>query len=168
MAIRRLTQRGELLRMGRGLYARPGHEPTAQHALAVVAARAPNAVVCLLSALSFHGLTTQQPNEVWIALPGRAWRPALDWPPLRVVRASGLRFQADIEQHLVEGVELKVYGVTKTIVDCFRLRREVGLDVALEALRESLRARRTTRARLAEMAQQQGIAKSFRPYLEAI
>ena len=168
MQVRRLTARGELVEIGRGLYASKDFEPTASHALALVGARVPDAVVCLLSALAFHGLTTQQPAEVWIALPPRSWRPKLDWPPLRVVQASGARWSEQVEVHRLEGVDVKIYGVGKTVIDCFRFRNKIGLDVALEALREVIRARRVTQAELLELAQRQRVGTAFRPYLEAL
>lgn len=168
MQVRRLTARGELVELGRGLYASKDFEPTASHALAVVGARVPDAVVCLLSALAFHGLTIQQPAEVWIALPPRSWRPKLDWPPLRVVQASGARFTEQVEVHRLEGVDVKIYGVGKTVIDCFRFRNKIGLDIALEALREVIRARRVTQAELYELAQRQRVGTAFRPYLEAL
>jgi predicted transcriptional regulator of viral defense system len=168
VAIRRLARRGELLEVGRGLYTRPGAEPTPHHGLAVVAARAPQAVVCLLSALAFHELTTQAPSEVWIALPPRAWAPVLEWPSLRVVRFSGVRLTEGVEHRHVEGIDLKVYGLQKTVVDCFRYRQKIGVDVALEALREALRTRRATKAQLWALAVAQGTSHAFRQYLEAV
>lgn len=168
VAIRRLAARGELVQVGRGLYTSRRHRPSQHHALAAVTSRAPAAIVCLLSALAFHGLTTQQPNEVWITLPARAWRPTLDWPSVRVVRASGPRLEAAVEHHRIEGVDVAIYGIAKTIVDCFRHRRDVGTEVFLEALREGLRRRRTTRAELAELAGRLGVGAMLRPYLEAV
>ncbi len=166
--VRLMVARGDLVELARGLYASKGFEATPHHALALVAARVPHAVVCLLSALAFHGLTTQQPAEVWIAVPPRTWRPKLDWPALRVVQASGARWTEQVEVHTVEGIQVKVYGVEKTVIDCFRFRNKIGLDVALEALREALRTRRTTPSKLLMLAEGQGVAASFRPYIEAL
>jgi predicted transcriptional regulator of viral defense system len=168
MKVRRMVERGELVELGRGLYAPPTFEPTERHGLAVVAARAPHAVVCLLSALAFHQLTTEQPHEVWIALPPASWRPRLAWPPLRVVTFSGAHFDEGIEHHSVERVDVKVYGVAKTVIDCFRFRNKIGLEVALSALRDGLRQRRVRPAELAELAARQRVATAFRPYLEAV
>jgi predicted transcriptional regulator of viral defense system len=168
VAIRRLAHRGELLEVGRGLYTRPGAEPSLHHGLAVVAARAPEGVVCLLSALAFHEITTQAPSEVWLALPPRTWAPVMDWPTTRVVRFSGARLHDAVEHHAIEGIDVKVYGSSKTAVDCFRYRQQIGVDVALEALRETLRTRRATKAQLWELAVRQGAAKSFRQTLEAL
>jgi len=166
--VRLMVARGDLVELARGLYASKGFEASPHHALALVAARVPHAIVCLLSALAFHGLTTQQPAEVWIAVPPRTWRPKLDWPALRVVQASGARWTEQVEVHTVEGVQVKVYGVEKTVIDCFRFRNKIGLDVALEALREALRTRRSTPSKLLMLAKGQGVAASFRPYIEAL
>jgi predicted transcriptional regulator of viral defense system len=166
--VRRMVARGELVELGRGLYAYPSFEPTAQHGLAVMAARVPAAVVCLLSALAFHELTTEQPADLWIALPPRTWRPKLEWPHLRIVSFSGAHFDEGIEHHTIESIDVKVYGLAKTVIDCFRFRNKIGSDVAVAALREAVRKRRTSPAELVELAQRQRIATSFRPYLEAI
>lgn len=168
MKVRRLVRRGELLELGRGLYAPPSFVPTEHHGLAVVSARAPSAVVCLLSALAFHELTTQQPHELWIAIPPKTWQPKLDWPPLRVVTFSGAHYDEGIEHHTLEGVDVQVYGVAKTVIDCFRFRNKIGLEVALEALREALRKKRVQPGELMELAQRQRVAKPFRPYIEAL
>ena len=168
MKVRRMVRRGELIELGRGLYAIPSFEPSEYHGLAVVSARAPAAVVCLFSALAFHGLTTQQPHEVWIAIPTKTWQPKLDWPPLRVVTFSGAHYHEGIEHHTLEGVDVQVYGVAKTVVDCFRFRNKIGLDVALEALRDALRKKRVQPGELVELAQRQRVATSFRPYIEAL
>lgn len=168
MKVRRMVGRGELIELSRGLYARPSFEPTEHHGFAVVSARAPHAVVCLLSALAFHALTTQQPHEVWIAIPPKTWHPRLAWPPLRVVTFSGTRFSEGIEHHTLEGVDVQVYGVAKTVVDCFRFRNKIGLDVALEALRDAIGTKKVRPAELAELAERQRVATAFRPYLEAL
>ncbi len=168
MKVRRMVGRGELLELGRGLYAYSSFKPTEHHGLSVVAARAPDAVLCLLSALAFHGITTQLPHEVWIAPPPKTWRPKLDWPPLRIVTFSGIHFDEGIEHHKLEGLDVKVYSVTKTVIDCFRFRNKIGLDVALAALRDALRQRRIRPGALLELAQRQRIASVFRPYIEAV
>lgn len=163
-----MVGRGELIELGRGLYANTSFEPTEHHGLAIVAARTPGAVVCLLSALAFHGLTTEQPHEVWIALRPKTWRPRVTWPPVRVVTFSGAHFDEGIEHHKLEGVDVKVYSVAKTVIDCFRFRNKIGLEVALEALRDALRQRRVRPGELLELAQRQRIATAFRPYIEAL
>jgi predicted transcriptional regulator of viral defense system len=166
--VRRMVGRGELVELGRGLYAYASFEPTEHHGLAVIAARVPSAVVCLLSALAFHELTTEQPHELWIALPPKTWRPRVEWPPLRVVTFSGAHFHEGVEHHKLEGIDVKVYSVAKTVIDCFRFRNKIGLEVALEALRDALRKRLIRPGELIELAQRQRIATAFRPYLEAL
>lgn len=168
MKVRRMVRRGELLELGRGLYARSSFEPTEHHSLAVIGARAPSAVVCLLSALAFHELTTQQPHDVWIAIARKTWPPKVDWPPLRVVTFSDAHYREGIEHHTLEGVDVQVYGVAKTLVDCFRFRNKIGLEVALDALRDALRKKRVTHCELAELADRQRAATAFRPYIEAL
>jgi predicted transcriptional regulator of viral defense system len=168
MKVRRMLQRGDLVALGRGLYAAEGFNPSPHHGFAVVAARVPHAVICLTSALAFHGLTTAQPADVWIAVQPGSWRPKLDWPRLRVVQFGGSRFHDGIELHVVEGINVKVYGVAKTVVDCFRFRSKIGLDVALEAMREALRSRRVSPSELAQLGQSQRAASLFRSYLEAV
>lgn len=168
MAVVRMVERGELLRVNRGLYAEPGAGLSEHHDLAVVAARAPRAVVCLLSAAAFHRLGTQSPHEVWVALPPRVWSPTIHEPSVRVVRFSGARFDDGIEEHVVEGVRVRVYSVAKTVVDLFRYRNKVGLDVALEALREARRDRRVSLAELTRRAQRGRVLGPMRPYLESV
>lgn len=163
----RRVARGELVQVGRGIYAYPDFEPTEHHDLALVAARAPSAVVCLLSAAAFHRLGTQVPHEVWVALPSRVWAPRMSAPPLQVVRFSGARFDGGIEEHEVEGISVRVYSVGKTVVDLFRYRNKIGLDVALEALREVRRERRCSLAELTTYARAGGVLTPMRPYLEA-
>jgi predicted transcriptional regulator of viral defense system len=131
----RLYRLGLVNRVARGLYARPDAEVSEHHGLAEAARLVPNGVVCLLSALRFHGLTTQSPREVWLTLPSKAWAPKVRYPRLRIIRASGLALTAMVEGHRVEGVIVKVYSPAKTVADCFKYRSKVGLDVALEALR---------------------------------
>jgi predicted transcriptional regulator of viral defense system len=168
MAVGRMVNRGELVRVHRGLYAEPDAGLSEHHDLAVVAARAPTAVVCLLSAAALHRLGTQAPHEVWIALPPRTWAPSIRKPPVRVVRFSGARYDDGIEEHVVEGVHVRVYSIGKTVVDLFRYRNKVGLDVALEALREARRNRRCSLAELTRLAQRGRVLGPMRPYLESL
>jgi predicted transcriptional regulator of viral defense system len=163
-----MVRRAELVELGRGLYARPPFEPTEHHSLAVIGARVPTGVVCLLSALAFHELTTQQPHDVWIAIAPKTWPPKVGWPPLRIVTFSGAHYREGIEHHTVEGVDVQVYGVAKTVVDCFRFRNKIGLEVALEALRDALRKKLATHGELAELAHRQRVATALRPYIEAL
>ena len=172
----RLVARGELERVGRGLYALPGRELTESHDLAIVARRLPDAVVCLLSALRFHDLTTQAPFEIWVALPHEVWEPRPDTVPLRVVRMTREALMEGVEEHTVGKVSVRVFDPAKTVADCFKFRGLVGLDVALEALRE-FRRRRFTRRPEEEMwtidalwryAGVCRVRNVLRPYLEAV
>ena len=163
-----LVDKGRLERISRGVYAVVDAPVTEKHGLTVVACRAPAGVVALLSALRFHSLTTQNPKEIWLAVPAGGRTPKLDWPPLRVVRMSAPTFELGIETHLVEGVAVRVYSVPKTLVDCFKFRGRVGLDVALEALREGWRARRFTMDELHGFAADCRMTNVMRPYLESL
>lgn len=167
--LRRLVQEGKLEQVARGLY-RPAdkQEASAHHGLALVALKSPQAVVSLLSALSFHGLTTQLPPEVWITLPSKARVPHLDWPPIRVVRASGPALTSGIEHRTIEGVAVKVYSPAKTVADCFKFRNKIGLDVALEALRAYRLERKGTMNELERMARISRVSRIMRPYVEAL
>lgn len=164
----RLEQDGKLQRVGRGLYALPDAEPSENRSLAEAAKRVPTGVICLLSALRFHELTTQAPFEVWIAIGQKAWRPRVEYPPLRVVRFSGAALREGVEEHVVEGVRVSVYSPAKTVADCFKYRNKIGLDVAIEALRECLRARRCSRDDIWHYARVCRVQNVIRPYLEAV
>src|SRR5258708_36310106 len=134
--VRRLTGQGQLTRVGRGLYALPTLEPTEHHTLAEVAKRVPKAVFCLLTALRFHGLGTQNPREVWLAVDRRAGIPRIDFTPVRTVRLSGAALTGGIDVHNIEGVKVRVTSPARTVVDCFKFRNKIGIDVAVEALKD--------------------------------
>ena len=162
----RLLRRGALTRTARGIYTLTGAPVTVHHGLALVGKQAPRAVVCLLSALQFHGLTTQQPHEVWIAVDVKARKPAIAWPAVRIVRFSGAALTEGVESHQIEGVPVRVYGIAKTVADCFKYRQKIGTDVAIEALRDALRNRVSVDAiyRFAKICR---VANVIRPYLES-
>jgi predicted transcriptional regulator of viral defense system len=164
----RLVAAGELERIARGLYRPPEHSPTENYGLVIATAAAPQGVVCLLSALQFHGIGTQLPSEVWLAIDRRARRPALKYPSLRVVRYTGAALTAGVESHRIEGRMVRVYDVAKTLADCFKYRNKIGLDVALEALRDAWRARRFTMQALDRYAAICRVQRVMRPYLEAL
>jgi len=164
----RLVNEGLVVRQARGIYTVSRHAPTEAHSLAQVAKRVPNAVFCLFTALRFHNLTTQSAPEVWIALPEKARRPQLDYPRLRVARFSGPALTEGIEEHSAEGVEIRVYSAAKTVADCFKYRNKIGLDVALEALREGWRMRRFTMDELWESACVCRVQRVLQPYLEML
>ncbi|TVQ17307.1 MAG: transcriptional regulator [Spirochaetaceae bacterium] len=165
-AIRRLCESGELVHVARGLYRLPGAPQTERQDLAEAAARVPGGVICLLSALRFHGLTTQNPFEVWMAIDRKAWRPRVAHPPLRLFYLSGPPLEAGVEEHEVAGVTVRVFSAAKTVADCFKFRNKIGIDVALEALREY---RRTNPKRLEDIwrfAQIDRVTRVIQPYLE--
>ncbi|WP_241286810.1 type IV toxin-antitoxin system AbiEi family antitoxin domain-containing protein [Pseudomonas aeruginosa] len=168
VALTRLVRRGQLVRVGRGLYALPD-QPVSEHAsFAEVARKHPRGIVCLLSALRFYNLTTQSPFEVWLAIPNKARAPRMDYPPLRIVRFSGPALTEGIEAHMVDGVPVRITGVAKTVADCFKYRNKIGLDVALEALREAWREKRVSTDELWRYAELCRVANVMRPYLESI
>jgi predicted transcriptional regulator of viral defense system len=159
---------GRLERIARGLYSLPESEPSEAHALAVVAHKAHHAAICLLSALRFHQLTTSMPHEVWIAVKKDARKPAIVYPPIRVVRFAADSFDLGLEAHCLEGVPVRIYSVARTVVDLFRYRNKVGLDVALEALREGWKERRFTMAEVEGIAGRLRMTKVMRPYLQSL
>jgi len=164
----RLVEEKLLERVARGHYRLPGHPVTENHGLVIAAMAVPSGVICLLSALRFHGLGTQLPSEVWLAVDRRARRPTLRFPPLRVVRFTGPALTQGIESHRVEGRPVRVYGVAKTLADCFKYRHKIGLDVALEALREGWRERRFEMEEIHAFARICKVENTMRPYLEAL
>ncbi|MFO0893025.1 MAG: type IV toxin-antitoxin system AbiEi family antitoxin domain-containing protein [Isosphaeraceae bacterium] len=164
----RLTHRGLVRQVGRGLYAWPGLDLGEHQSLLEAARLVPAGVICLLSALQFHGLTTQVPHEVWLALPPGAWRPSPAHLKLRVSRFSGRAFSYGIRVRRERGIPLRVYSPAKTVADCFKFRNKVGLDVAIEALREGLRGRLFAVDELWEAAGVVRMRAVLRPYLEAV
>lgn len=168
MWLTRLERRGLIERTGRGLYVAADAPWTEHHSLVEVARQVPQGVVCLLSALSFHGLTTQAPFEVWLAVDRKARAPKPRSVPLHVVRFSGEALTAGVQVHVIEGVPVPVYDPAKTVVDCFRYRNKIGLDVALEALRDCYRLRLATIDEIWEYAKLLRQANVMRPYLESL
>jgi len=162
----RMVKSGALDRVGRGLYMLPGADVSEFHALAEAAKRVSHGIICLLSALRFHGLTTQAPFEVWMAINRTARKPRFDYPPVRIVRFSGQALTFGVEKHRIEGVVVRVTTRAKTVVDCFRYRNKIGLDVAIEALKEFRRSGRGKMDDLWRAAQVSRVARVIRPYLE--
>lgn len=156
------------MRLSRGVYDLPGKTPEAGDSLQQTARRYPEARFCLLTALRLHGLTSQSPFELWVAIGHKDRAPAQDWPPLRVVRYSGESLEAGVMALKVNGLSVRVTSVAKTVADCFKFRNLVGLDVAIEALKEALRARAATRDDLSRFAQICRVTKIMRPYLDAL
>jgi predicted transcriptional regulator of viral defense system len=163
-----LEKAGKIRRSGRGLYSVEGALVTENHSIAEACKRVPRGVICLLSALRMHGLTTQIPHEIWMAVDRRARTPRVDYPPLRVVKFSGNALKSMVLERKIEGVEVHLYDPAKTVADCFKYRNKVGLDVALEALRDCRGRKKATADELWEAAKVCRVANVMRPYMEAI
>jgi predicted transcriptional regulator of viral defense system len=163
-----LHKAGKLQRVARGLYSLPDAEVTEHQTALEVCQRVPKAVLCLLSALQFHDVGTQMPHEVWIALPEGTQTPALDYPTLRVARLRGAAYSEGIETVIEHGAPIRVYSVAKTVTDCFKFRNKVGLDVALEALKDAWRKRKITMVDVNHFAKINRVEKVMQPYLEAV
>jgi predicted transcriptional regulator of viral defense system len=164
----RLHKQEKLEKVGRGLYAIAGAAMSEHQTVVQAALRVPHGVVCLLSALRFHDLTTQSPFEVWMAIDVKARAPKEEIIPLRIVRFSGKALIAGVEPHTIEGVKVKVYNPAKTVADCFKYRNKIGLDVALEALRDCWRKKKATSDELWHYAKVCRVARVMRPYLESV
>lgn len=165
--LQQLLRKGVIVRISRGLYAAPDRALNEHDQPAQLAIKYPNVVFCLLTALQIHGLTTQAPHEVWVAISPNARAPQVSYPPLRIVRLSdpGL----GLEQISLDGVvHIPVTAVAKTVADCFKFRNKIGLDIALEALRDAWRQKKVTMDELWEMAQLCRVANVMRPYLESL
>jgi predicted transcriptional regulator of viral defense system len=164
----KMHQAGKLQRVARGLYSLPDAEITEYQAALEVCQRVPKAVLCLLSALQFHEVGTQMPHEVWIALPQGTQTPVLDYPKLRLARLRGAAYSEGIEIVTEHGAPIRVYSVAKTVTDCFKFRNKIGLDVALEALKDAWRKRKITMAEISHFAKINRVEKVMQPYLEAV
>jgi predicted transcriptional regulator of viral defense system len=168
IALTRLVQAGKLERVARGLYGLPGAAISEHRSLAEVSARVPKGVVCLLSALRVHEIGTQAPHEVWIAIPPHRVSPRLDQPAIRVMRMSEAALADGVDRLKIDGVEVPVFSAARTVVDCVRFRNKIGLDVALEALRDGWTKRKFTLNDLWLHATRGRVANVMRPYIEAI
>ena len=164
----RLHDQGKLTRPGRGIYTLPDADVTEHHSYAEVTKRVPEATVCLLSALAFHEITTQSPASVWLALPKGARTPALDSPSLRIVRLSGLSLTTGIENHQIDGVPIRVYSAAKTVADCFKFRNKIGLDIAIESLKDCIGQKRASINEIYRYAKVCRVGNVIRPYMEAL
>jgi predicted transcriptional regulator of viral defense system len=166
--VSRLERDGVLTRLARGLYQRSDASLDQNHSLAEVSKLVPKGVICLTSALAFHDLTDQIPARVWVAIGAHAWRPKFEYPPIHVVRYSDAGLETGIEQHLIDGVQVPIRGVAETIADLFRYRRTVGINIALEGLREALRQRKATPADISRAGVNGKIWKNMEPYVSAL
>ncbi len=166
--LRQLCAEGKLVRESRGLYTLADAEVTVHHGLVQASKAIPKGVICLLSALRFHEIGTQAPHEVWMAIDRRAARPRIKQPRMRIVRFSGKALTEGIEERRVEGVAVRIYNPAKTVADCFKYRNKIGLDVAIEALRDTIRDRKSSIDDLWRYAKVCRVTKIIRPYMEAI
>lgn len=164
----RLAAAGRIERVGRGLYRLTTSQPSEQETLTIVASKVPKAVFCLLTALQFHELTMQLPRAVWIAMPRGSHTPRITYPPLRMVQYSGQAYSSGIETHVRDQVELRVYGAAKTVADCFKHRNKIGLDVAIEALRDARAHKKATADEIWRFAKVCRVTNVMRPYLEVL
>ncbi len=172
--IKRMEEKGALVQLSRGLYQLPDASLDPNHSLAEAAKRVPKGIICLTSALAFHELTDTIPSRVWMAIGPKDWRPRVTHPPLQIVRFGPKVLTSGIEEHMIEGVLVRIYDPAKTVVDLFRYRqsagtryqRSPGLNIALEGLREALRTRKATPAEIARYAEGAGIWKVVEPYLQ--
>jgi len=166
--LRRLCKSGRLIRTGRGLYILADGDFTEHHTLAEACKRVPHGIICLLSALSYHEIGTQNPHGVWMAIDRAMRKPKVDYPPIRIFRFSGPSLTEGIEEKKIEAVSVRVYNPAKTVADCFKYRNKVGIDVAIEALKECWRSRRCTIDELVRYARICRVQNIMRPYMEAI
>ncbi len=164
----RMLKDQTLIRVTRGLYQLADAEVTAPHNLAEVAKLVPKGVICLVSALQFHELTLQMPGRIWLAIGQKARKPRFDYPPTRVVRFGPRALSLGVQTHTVDGVSVPIFDPAKTVVDCFRFRQHVGLDVALEGLHNVVRSGKARPARIVDYARDTRIWSVLRPYLETV
>lgn len=164
----RLVRRGELRRLGRGLYAAPSL-PVSEHiSLLEVSRKIPKGVICLLSALRFYEIGTQMPSEIWVALDFKAWTPKISSPPVRIIRLSGEALRYGVQEKEIAGGAIRVFSPAKTVADCFKFRHKIGSDVALEALRDCYRQKKASMSQFWEAAKVCRVANVMRPYLESL
>lgn len=168
VTLRRMQDAGEIVKLGRGVYQIANADYTAEHSLAEAALRVPNGVVCLVSALAYHGLTDQMPSKVWMAIGHKAWSPTTSSPPLRIVRFADNLLTESVDTVVIEDVSVRIFGVAKTVADSFRHRRSIGLAVALEGLQEALRQRKAAPSEILAAAERGRVGTIVRPYLTAM
>lgn len=165
--VARLVREGVAIRQARGIYQAAGASVDSRHMLAEAATLAPKAVICLSSALQFHDLTLRRPSAVWMAIDRAGWKPTASYPPMRFVRFSRPLLTEGVERHQIEGVQVAVFDAAKAVVDCFRFRNKIGLELALEGLREGLQRRSFTIDQLTNYASHARVWTVMRPYVEA-
>jgi predicted transcriptional regulator of viral defense system len=166
--IYRMYEKGLIKKIGRGLYTIENSTFSSHDSFALVSKKIPTAVISLISALSFHEITTQLPHTVWISLPQKSRTPKLDYPVLTITYISSQAYNFDIESHNISGVKVKIYSIAKTIADCFKFRNKVGLDVAIEALKDAVNYKKVTIDDLYKAAKVCRVWKIMEPYLEVL
>ena len=166
--IARLEKAGKLSRLARGLYQLPDATVGSNHTLAEASKLVPRGIICLTSALAFHGLTDQMPARVWLAIGRKGWRPRLKYPPMRFAHFPSKQLRSGVEHHTIEGVSVPIFSIGKTVADIFRYRRTVGIAIAIEGLREAIRQRKTTPGEIARHASDGGVWKVIEPYVSAL
>jgi predicted transcriptional regulator of viral defense system len=166
--IARLVAKGELQKVARGVYMKANRVPSDLDNLLEVSIKVPKSVFCLLTALSLHEITTEMPHEAWIGLEYGGKKPLFDFPPLRVIKYSGPSFEFGVETKEISGVSVRLFSVAKTVADCFKYRNKIGLDVAMEALKDGWRKKRFTIDELNEAAKANRVRNVMRPYIEAM
>ncbi len=166
--LRKLCRNGHLIRTGRGLYVLADGEFTEHHGLAEACKRIPHGTICLLSALSYHEIGTQNPHQIWMAIDRAMRKPKVDYPPIRIFRFSGPSLVEGVEEIMIERVKVRIFNPAKTVADCFKYRNKVGIDVAVEALKECWRSRRCNIDELVHYAKICRVGTIMQPYLEAI
>ncbi|WP_430421974.1 type IV toxin-antitoxin system AbiEi family antitoxin domain-containing protein [Methylibium petroleiphilum] len=166
--VSRMERSGEVVRLARGLYQLPDAALDPQQSLAEAARLVPRGVICLASALAFHGLTDQMPPKVWIAIGRKDWRPRVTYPPIRVARFADELLRRSVEHKKIAGTAVPVFGVAKTVADLFRYRRTIGDALAIEGLRQALRRRKASPAEIAREAEAAGIWATMEPYVMAL
>jgi predicted transcriptional regulator of viral defense system len=164
----RLVREEQVIRPSRGLYQLPNIQIEAAYMLAEAAVLVPKGIVCLISALQFHELTLQMPSAVWMAIERTAWRPTISYPPIRFVRFSGWAITEGVEMYPIQSREVPITNPARTIVDCFRYRNKIGIDVAIEGLREGIRHRKCTPDQLWQYAEKARVWTVMRPYVETV
>jgi predicted transcriptional regulator of viral defense system len=164
----RLVRDGQAIRPARGLYQLPDAQVDAAQSLAEATALVPKGIICLISALQFHRLTLQMPSAVWMAIERTAWRPRISYPPIRFVRFSGWAMIEGVEQNPIQSRNVPITNPARTIVDCFRYRNKIGIDVAMEGLREGIRQRQCTPDQLWHYGKMSRVWTVMRPYVETV
>lgn len=166
--LQRMVEKGTIRRIARGQYIFSEHELTEKVSLAMVSKHAPTGVICLLSALRYYEIGTQNPHQVWLALGQKQWAPQIKYPPIRVMRYSDQTLSEGVEKVILEGVTVRIFNIPKTVVDCFKYRNKIGVDVAVEALRDVIENNRCKINEFTPYAKIARVQKVMRPYVEAL